>query len=157
MQTFVLYYCSPPSSCSYSTLQEAITGIWNDITYYGYSTKTDVGLDKCADRCFGSSGDRAGNQNLAILATDGKSHNDVTLAAAKLRSVAKVVAVGIDSADETQLSNIVGGDSSCWFKVKYFSDLKSEVSRLMKASCGEQLSASYLSVVIIGWHLYQHA
>ena len=101
------------------------------------STKSDQGLLKGANGCFGGTGDRAGYDNLAIIATDGRSHTSVTSAAATLRNVAKVVAVGIDGAVESQLSDMVGGDPALWFKVASFSDLSGQVSTLMESSCSE--------------------
>lgn len=121
---------------SYSTQQEAIDGVWTDIPHLNQSTKTDLGLNTAATACFGGVNDRPDYDNMAILLTDGVSHNDPTVAAAILRGVAKVVAMGIDGADEGQLSTIVNGDASLWFKVPRFSDLAGMLGTFMESSCG---------------------
>lgn len=120
----------------YTSRQAAIDGAWNDITHLNASTKTDLGLSMGASGCFGGAGDRFDKDNLAILLTDGRSQTAVTAAAAQLRAVAKVIAIGIDLADETQLADIAG-DPTLWFKVPQFTDLAGEVSTLMQASCGK--------------------
>lgn len=124
---------------AYATKQEAIDGIWNDITHLNKSTWTNLGLDLARTSCFNAPGDRAGFGNLAIVITDGKSQNSVIQAAQDLRDVpANVLAVGIGpSNDEEELEEIVGNnDSSKWFKLETFAELAGLVTTLLEAACG---------------------
>lgn len=120
----------------YSSTQAAITGIWNDVRHLNASTKTDLGLSLGTSGCFSGPGDRADTENLAILITDGKSYTDILNSSAALRKVARVVAVGIDRANEEQLRTIVDYDDRHWLKVADFGELFDRVSTLLQISCG---------------------
>lgn len=136
---FVTYSNSAKVSAhldAYATVDEAKYGVFNDVEHLNASTRTHLGLEKAATECFTGPGDRPDYENLAILLTDGRSSTPVTDDAAKLRDVAKIVAVGIDLANDVQLVDIVGGDASRWFKVAKFSDLGGQVAQLMSSSCG---------------------
>lgn len=121
----------------YTTQDAAIAGAWNDIVHLNASTKTDRGLLLGANGCFRGPGDRPDYDNICIVVTDGKSHTSITAASAALRKIAKVVAVGVDGANEGQLSEIVGHDKSMWFKVPTFKQLPGLVSPLLESASGK--------------------
>ena len=125
----------------YSSKAAAKAGIYNDLTRLQLSTHTDKGLNLAANGCFGGAGDRPDKNNLAIVLTDGRSSNDLTAAAANLRGVADVRAVGVDLAVESELLTICGGDPSCYRKVAKFTDLPPEVGSLAQSTCGEHFNA----------------
>ena len=109
----------------------------NHVTHLKSSTKMHSGLSLAANGCFNDVGDRPEIDNLAVVLTDGKSHTDITAAAQQLRACAKVVAVGIDQASETELNIICNYDPTLWFKVATFNELTSHVGALLESSCGE--------------------
>lgn len=120
----------------FPTLDAVTDCIWNNVAHLNRSTRTPLGLDLATTKCFGTTGDRAGYDNLAMLFTDGRSATDVVESSKRLRDVAKVVAMGIDLANEDQLKTIVDYDDSLWFKVPTFDDLRGQVTTLLQASCG---------------------
>lgn len=133
----------------YTTQADAIAGAWNDIVHLNASTKTDKGLFRAAEGCFGAPEDRPGFENLCIVMTDGRSHTPVTAASAKLREVASILAIGIDGADETQLQQMVGYDDSSWLKVPSFKDLEQKVGTVRKHICGGTSFLLFNSLKII--------
>ena len=121
----------------YQTKGEAIAGIYNDIVHLRSSTKTDLGLELAAGSFFGQQGDRPGVPNLAFLLTDGKSHTSIVQASKNLRDMAKVIAIGIDGADEGQLKEIVANKTTQYFLVDTFQALTAQISFIMESACGE--------------------
>ena len=121
----------------YSTKAAAKSGLWSDVPHINASTRADLALSQAANDVFGQPGDRPGYDNVAIFMNDGKSHTPVTTAAAILRTVAEVIAVSLDSADENQIEDVVGGRLDLIIRSPTFGDLKNHVTEMMTAACGE--------------------
>ena len=119
---------------AFNTKREAINGVMNGVPHYNYTTKTDAGLNLACTIFNGGPGDRT-NENIAIIVTDGRSQTDITSASANLHKVAKVLAVGIDLADNNQLKILAGHVSENWWKFGSFKELLVQGDTILDAFC----------------------
>lgn len=110
------------------------------LPYHGGGTNTGVALNFTYERVFinqkGSRKDR-GVQQVAVVITDGKSQDNVSIAAANLRRAGVTVyAVGVKDADEDQLKEMASYPPNKYtFVVDSFTKLKPLEQSLQKALC----------------------
>lgn len=110
------------------------------LPYHGGGTNTGVALNFTHERVFikqkGSRKDR-GVQQVAVVITDGKSQDNVSIAAANLRRAGVTVyAVGVKDADEDQLKEMASYPANKYtFVVDSFTKLKPLEQSLQKALC----------------------
>uniref|UniRef100_A0A672SQM2 Collagen, type VII, alpha 1 n=1 Tax=Sinocyclocheilus grahami TaxID=75366 RepID=A0A672SQM2_SINGR len=133
---------------------ELITAIEN-INYKGGNTRTGAGLKYIADNFFSPSSLRD-VPKITILITDGKSQDSVQEPSQKLRSLGvKIFAVGIKSADPTELNRIASPPQSEFTSqignFKALSSLLPLVSRRVCTTAGGSYSSddyNYIRVLL---------
>lgn len=112
----------------------------NILPYHGGGTKTGLALDYTRQTVFvsqkGSRKDRA-VQQVAVVITDGKSQDNVSIAAANLRrSGVTVYAVGVKDADKAELRQLASHPTNKHtFIVDSFSKLKTLEVSMQKILC----------------------
>lgn len=110
------------------------------LPYHGGGTNTGAALNFTHERVFikerGSRKER-GVQQVAVVITDGKSQDNVSIAAANLRRAGVTVyAVGVKDANEDQLKEMVSYPTNKYmFPVDSFLKLKQLEQSLQKALC----------------------
>lgn len=110
------------------------------LPYHGGGTNTGAALNFTHERVFikqrGSRKER-GVQQVAVVITDGKSQDNVSIAAANLRRAGvSVYAVGVKDADEDELKEMVSYPSNKYtFAVDSFLKLKPLEQSLQKVLC----------------------
>lgn len=110
----------------------------NILPYHGGGTKTGLALDYARKNVFVSQkGSRKNVQQVAVVITDGKSQDNVSIAAAHLRRTGVTVyAVGVKDADKAELRQMASHPTKKHiFTVDSFSMLKTLEMSLQKMLC----------------------
>ena len=124
--------------------------VWNELSFVGSSRRTDMALQVAANDCFGGPGDRPDVDNLAILVVNGISQVSPLPSAAVLRSVAKLVAVGVEDA-YTDIGELLAITTSLDYVVTrpLYSALSEAVAEIMQAACGKISVNNKIARVVI--------